>query len=239
LLPPAGTLPADKLSALESLIIEYADIFVGPGDAQSFTDMIRHKIDTGDAAPIKQNYFRRSQKEREYVDAELDKMLANGVIRPSRSPWGAPVVLVRKKSGELRFCIDFRRLNEVTKKDAYPLPRIDECLDALEGSKYFSTLDLASRYWQVAMDEDNTEKTAFVTHRGLFEWVVMPFELCNAPATFCRLMEMVLDDIVWSQCLMYLDDILAFGKSFKEAEKNLRAVFERLRRANLKLKPSK
>ena len=93
--------------------------------------------------PIKQNYYRRSQKEREYVDSELEKMLASGVIRPSKSPWGAPNVLVRKKTGELHFCIDFRRLNEVTKKDAYPLPRIDECLDALEGSKFFSTLDLA------------------------------------------------------------------------------------------------
>ncbi len=111
-------------------------------------------------------------------------MLASGVSCSSKSPWGAPVVLVRKKSGELRFCIDFRRLNEVTKKDAYPLPRIDDCLDALEGSKFFSTLDLASGYWQVAMVESDREKMAFITHRGLFEWVVMPLWLCNAPATF-------------------------------------------------------
>jgi len=131
------------------LVMQYSDIFVGPDGSPGFTDLITHKIDTGDAKPIKQNYYRRSLKELEYVDAELEKMLASGVIRLSKSPWGAPVVLVRKKSGELRFRIDFRRLNEATKKDAYPLPKIDECLDALEGSRFFSTLDLASGYWQV------------------------------------------------------------------------------------------
>jgi hypothetical protein len=237
--PPEGELTPGDRQKLEDLVMEYEGIFVGPDDSPGFTDLITHKIDTGDAKPIKQNYYRRSIKERAYVEAELEKMLANGVIKPSKSPWGAPVVLVRKKSGELRFCIDFRRLNEVTKKDAYPLPKIDECLDALEGSKFFSTLDLASGYWQVAMDPDDAEKTAFVTHRGLFQWTVMPLSLCNAPATFCRLMEMVLADIVWSQCLVYLDDILAFGKDFATAELNLRAVFERLQRANLKLKPKK
>ncbi len=237
--PAEETLTADEMSKLEDLVMEYEDIFLAPDGSPGYTDLISHKIDTGDALPIKQNYYRRSMKEREYVDAEVEQMLANGVIRPSKSPWGAPVVLVRKKTGELRFCIDFRQLNEATKKDAYPLPRIDECLDALEGSKFFSTLDLASGYWQVAMDPEDAEKTAFVTHRGLFEWTRMPFGLCNAPATFCRLMEMVLADIVWSQCLVYLDDILAFGRNFEVASLNLRAVFERLRRANLKLKPKK
>ena len=107
------------------------------------------------------------------------------------------------------------------------MPKIDECLDALEGSRYFSTLDLASWYWQVAMDERDAEKTAFMTHRGLYQWTVTPFGLYNAPATFCRLMEMVLANIVWSQCLVYLGDILAFRRSFQAAKQNLRAVFER------------
>ena len=119
------------------------------------------------------------------------------------------------------------------------MPRIEECLDALTGSKYFSTLDLASGYWQVAMDPRSRPKTAFQTHRGLFEWNVMPFGLCNAPATFCRLMEQVLADICWSRCLVYLDDIVAFGTNFDVAYQNLRAVFTRLRKANLKLKPKK
>ena len=105
--PPEGTLTHKETLQLEDLVLEYEDIFVGPDDTEGFTDLLTHKIDTGDAKPIKQNYFRRSMKEHEYIDAELEKMIANGVIRPSKSPWGAPVVLVRKKSGELRFCIDF------------------------------------------------------------------------------------------------------------------------------------
>ena len=102
----------------------------------------------------------------------------------------------------------------MTKKDAYPIPRIDKLLDCLNGSKYFCTLDLEAGYWQIAMFTDDVEKTAFITHIGLYEWVVMPFGLCNAPATFCRLMETVLSDIMYCRCLVYLDDIIAFGKDF-------------------------
>jgi hypothetical protein len=111
-------------------------------------------------------------------------MIDNGLIRPSDSPWTSPVVLVKKKNGKLRFCVDYRKLNAITKKDAYPLPRIDEMLNALSGSQWFSTLDLASGYWQVAMHPNDREKTAFVTRYGTYEFNVMPFGLCNAPATF-------------------------------------------------------
>ena len=164
-------------------------------------------------------------------------MEREGQIRKSQSPWAAQVVLAAKKDGTKRFCVDYRLLNESTVKDAYPLPRIEECLDALNGSQFFSSMDLASGYWQVAMDPRDREKTAFSTHVGLFEWNVMPFGLCNAPATFARLMEQVLADVVWSQCLVYLDDIVAFGQDFTMAYNNLRAVFVRLKAANLKLNP--
>ena len=169
----------------------------------------------------------------------LQTMLEQGVIQTSFSPWAAPIVLVKKKDGTTRFCVDYRKLNDVTKKDAYPLPRIDDTLDALSGAKIFSTLDLASGYWQVEMDPNDREKSAFVTHQGLYEFNVMPFGLCNAPSTFRRLMEYVLAGLQWSTCLIYLDDIIIYGRDFEEHLTRLREVFVRLRDAGLKLRPPK
>ena len=132
-------------------------------------------------------------------------MLNDGIIRHSDSPWASPVVMVRKKSGDLRFCVDFRRLNDVTTKDAQSLPRIDDILDALKGVTYFSTLDLKSGYWQVPIEEQDRHKTAFRTSAGkLFEFLVTPFGLNNAPATFSRVMERALADLNWTECLCYL-----------------------------------
>lgn len=167
-------------------------------------------------------------------------MLTQGTVEPSDSPWSAPICLVKKKDGSCRFCIDFRQLNAVTVKDVYPLPRIDDTLDLLAGSVWYSTLDLASGYWQVKMSENSKKKTAFVTpHRGLFHFNVMPFGLTNVPATFQRLMEKVLYGLTSQRCLCYLDDIIVLGKTFEEALRNLELIFQRLREANLKLKPKK
>ena len=149
-----------------------------------------------------------------------------GVIWESESPWSSPIVLVKKKDGSTRFCVDYRRLNEVTVKDAYPLPRIDDCFDTLHGHQYFSTLDLASGYWQVEMEPEDQAKTAFATRSGLYEFQVMPFGLATAPATFERLMEIALRGLQWKRCLVYLDDIITLGRDFEDALDGLRQVLE-------------
>ena len=236
---PKNELTPKQMTLATDLIKEYEDIFIGLDGRVGFTNRVKHRVDTGDSNPIRTPPYRRSFREKDEMDRQIDDLLECGKIRKSESPWASPVVMVQKKDGSFRFCIDYRRVNAATKKDAYPLPRIDDALDSLGGASWFSTLDLASGYWQVAMDPESEEKTAFVTHRGLFQWLVMPFGLCNAPATFERLMEGLLGDIQWTHCLVYLDDIVAFGSDFQAALHNLELVFQRLRTANLKLKPSK
>ena len=161
-------------------------------------------------------------------------MLKKGVVQPS-----SPIVLVAKKDGSTRFCVDYRRLNAVTKMNVYPLPCIDDSLDLLAGNKYFRTLDLASGYWQVRLEESDREKTAFTNHSGLYEFVVMPFGLCNAPATFQRLMENILHGLVGKICLVYINDILVMGTTLEEHLENLRAVLTHLHQSGPRLKPSK
>ena len=167
-------------------------------------------------------------------------MLDIGAIRPSDSPWCSAVVLVKKKSGELRFCIDLRKLNARTVKDAYSLPRIDETLERLKGSCVFSSLDLKSGYWQVEIEEESKQYTAFTCGPlGFFECNRMPFGSTNAPATFHRLMQSCLDDLNLNWCIIYLDDVVVYAPTVKEHLKRLGAVFQKLKEAGLKLKPSK
>ena len=166
-------------------------------------------------------------------------MLEEGQIEHSVSAWSAPTVLVTKKDGTTRFCVDYRRLNNSTKKDAFPLPRIDDSLNSLSGQSWFSTLDLASGYWQVRLSEDAKPKTAFATHSGLFQFAVMPFGLCNAPATFERLMSQVMRGLHWKRCLVYIDDILVFGNDFESALHSLELVLIRVAEYGLQLKSTK
>ena len=135
-------------------------------------------------------------------------------------------MLVTEKDGSQRLCVDYPQLNAVTVKDAFPLPRVDDPLAALSGSRWFSTLDLASGYWRVAMNAGTQEKAAFVTSSGLYECTVMPFGLCNAPSTFARLMELVLKGLHWKICLIYLDDVIVVGRTFEEELERLKEVFE-------------
>ena len=173
-----------------------------------------------------------------YINSEAK--LDNGVIRPSSSPYVAPVVLVRKKDGTLRLCVDYRALNARTHKDAYPLPRIEEALEVMEGSKFFVSLDLAHGFNQIPMAPEDVEKTAFrVGTGGLYEYTRMPFGLCNAPATFMRLMDSVFGDQNLQTLLIYLDDILIFGRTFEETIERLDMVLSRLARYHLKVKPEK
>ena len=168
--------------------------------------------------------------------AQVQRMLASNVIRPSNSPWASPVVMVRKKDGSLRFYVDFRQLKANTIKDPHPLPRIDDLLDALHGARWFSALDLKSGYWQVPITESDKAKTAFRTSSGqLYEFNQVPFGLCNTPATFSRLMDRVLAGLHWETCLFYLDDIIVFSSTWEEHLARLRQIFERLRHAKLKL----
>ncbi len=167
-------------------------------------------------------------------------MLEAGAIRESASPFSSNVVIVRKKDGGLRFCIDYRKLNKRTVKDAYAIPRVDETLHLLAGAKYFTTLDLKCGYWQVELEERDKPKTAFqVGSMGFYEANRMPFGLCNAPATFQRLMERCMGDMNLRECLIYLDDIIIFSTDFDQHLERLEAVFTRLRQYNLKLKASK
>ena len=207
---------------LKETLVDYQDVFALNDDDMGFTDAVEHTIDIDGSKPIKQRMRRLPQNMAEEADKQVDDMLKRGVIEKSNSPWASGVVLVKKKDGCFRFCVDYRALNNVTVKDAYPLPKIDETLDSLTGAKWFSTLDLYSGYWQVGMDENDKPKTAFITRKGLFQFRVLPFGLCNAPATFERLMETVLAGLQWDICLIYLDDIITFGKSFEEAVENLK-----------------
>ena len=237
------SLSEDEAMKLKELLSEYQDVFALNNSELSSTNLVHHHIATGDVKPIHQHARRIPFALREKVDEMVQDMLDQGVIQhshsPWASPWASPIVLVAKRDGTTRFCEDYRRLNSVTKMDVFPLPRIDDSIDILSHSWYFSTLDLRSEYWQVKMASKSIEKTAFATHSRLYEFVVMPFGLCNAPSTFQWLMERVLTGLARDVCIVYLDDILVMGTTLKEHLFNHRCVFDHLRNAGLRLKPSK
>ncbi|UYV80667.1 hypothetical protein LAZ67_19001324, partial [Cordylochernes scorpioides] len=232
------------LSEIQRLqLVSCLDEFIGIFDFGSTpikpTSTVKHKINTGDQSPIKQRPYRVAPSERRLIQDEVNKMIENHIVKPSESPWSSPVILVRKKDGTWRFCVDYRRLNKITKKDVYPLPRIDDALDSLAGSSYFSTMDLRSGYWQIEVDEKDREKTAFITPDGLYEFQVMPFGLCNAPATFERMIDSVLGSLKWNMCLCYLDDIVVYAPTFEEHLRRLQLVLSCIQKAGLSLNHKK
>ena len=218
--PPVIELSSANLSHsqkehLQELLNRYSDVFASPGGPLGQTNMVKHPIKTT-GTPIRQPMRRLPVSLKDTVDSQIQEMLKNSVIQPSCSPWASPVVMVKKKDGTWRFCVDYRKINAATHQDAYPLPRIDATLDSLAGSTLFTTLDLASGYWQVELEPSDKEKTAFSTPKGHFKFNIMPFGLTNAPATFQRLMECVLAGISGELCLAYLDDIIVFSATFEE-----------------------
>ena len=201
------------------------------------TDLVKHHIELTNYMPVKDRYRRIPPHQYEEVRKHLKEMLEIGAIRRSNSPWASPVVLVRKKDGSLRFCIDLRKLNAQTVKDAYSLPRIEDALDSLNGACIFTSLDLKSGYWQVELDDQSIPLTAFTV--GPYECVRMPFGLTNAPAMFQCLMESCLGELHLQWCIIYLDDIIIFSHNPEDHIERLEGVFEKLAQAGLKLKPSK
>nr|AHN53418.1 pol polyprotein [Nuttalliella namaqua] len=232
-------LTSDCRQSLFSLLQEYASLFDACRCPLGVARNVEHRIDTGGVRPLRQRPYRVSHSERETIETEVTEMLSKSIVRPSSSPWSSPVVLVPKKDGSIRFCVDYRRLNKVTRKDVYPMPRIDDALDAVCGANYFSSLDMRSGYWQIPMAEEDKEKTAFVTPDGLYEFNVMPFGLCNAPATFERMMDTVLRGLRWKVCLCYLDDVVVYSSSFSEHLQRLSFVLAAFRQAGLQLNHKK
>ena len=229
----------EQIRELASLMKDYSDVFSEHDlDLGCFTG-VTHKIDTKDAQPVKHRLRRVPLGFENEEEKHLKKMLEAQVIRPSNSEWAAAPVLVRKKDGGVRWCIDYRNLNSLTVKDTYPLPLIEECLDTLGGNLFYSSCDMTSSYWQIPLEPSDSHKTAFVTKYGLFEHCRMPFGLCNAPATFMRAMNFVLRGLTWSVVLAFLDDVLILGKSSQEHFDNVRLVLDRFREHRIKLKPSK
>jgi hypothetical protein len=226
-------------SKLVEVLIYNVDRFATDPKSPDTTNVVEHKIDTGEHPPIYTHPYRVSPIVMTQQGKEIETMLRNGIITPSESPWSSPIVMVVKPDESIRFCVDYRKLNNITRPDRYPLPRIDDTLDSLGQAVWFSTLDLASGYWQINVYPPDREKTAFSTRHGHYEFKVMPFGLRNAPSTFQRLLDRVLAGLLYKICLVYIDDVIIFSRTFEEHLQHLTAVFDRLRKAGLSMKASK
>ena len=229
-------------STLEKFLQNNRDIFARDLSELGQTDVYEHNIDTHpDARPVRMPFYRATPALQEEIRKHVDEMLENDIIEPSNSIWHSPVVMVRKRSGEWRFAVDYRKLNKITFPLSFPLPHLETVFDAVGEAKpvYFSSLDLRSGFWQIKMADSSKHKAAFITQEGIFEWKRMPFGLMNAPISFQTVMTHILRGLNFKSCLVYVDDILVFSSSFEEHLKHLDQVFSRLRNANLKLNPSK
>lgn len=234
----------EECDSLDKIISEYADIFYTEGDKLTFTNHTKHSIPTTSETPINTKTYRFPHVHQKEVKSQVEKMLNENIIRHSTSPWSSPIWVVPKKTDasgkqKWRVVIDYRKLNDITIGDSYPLPNITDILDKLGHSIYFTTLDLASGFHQIELEPKDIPKTAFNTPYGHYEFLRMPFGLKNAPATFQRAMDSVLYGLQGERCFVYLDDIVVFASSLQEHEQKLTEVFDRLRQHGLKIQPDK
>ena len=204
------SLSVQQTASLAFLLDNYSDVFSSGPDDLGRTNVLYHTIDIGDHGPVRQGLRCLPHDHIPVLKAEVDKLQKARMVEPSASPFASPTILVRKKDGKWRLCIDYRKLNTITKKDAHPLSRIKDIFDTLAGSKFFTILDLMMEYHQVELHPDDLEKSAFSTSFGLFQYTVMPFGLGMAPATFMRLLSVVFSGMLYNTCLAYLDDIIIF-----------------------------
>ena len=221
------------------LVEKHSALFSFEKNDIGFVPHIEHEIIIKENSPCQQIHSRVPVHVEEWVDNQVNDLLKQGIIRESHSPWSAPIVVVKKKNGDFRLCIDYRRLNSVTIKPTFQIPDSRTIFDSLSGSTYFSAIDISSAYYQCAVKEDHKKYTAFTTRKGQFEFNRMPFGLSGAPFTFQRLMNTVLREENWQTCLIYLDDVLIFSKTFTEHLKRLDIVFSKLEESGIKLSPRK
>lgn len=223
-------LVSDQLSKLNSLV---SDAFQNMGNSLGCTTLVEHEIKTA-SAPIKQRYYPVSPVMQSHINRELDKLLEQDIVERSNSPWSSPILLVRKKDNSYRFCVDYRKLNQCTERDAYPLPYVSATLDRLRDARYLSSLDIKSAYFQVPLTEASRPLTAFtVPNRGLFQFRRLPMGLANSPATFQRLIDRVLGADLEPYVFCYLDDIIIVTQTFDKHLEILTEVFKRLKTAGL------
>ena len=231
--------PENVVVGLQELLLKNRHVFSESECDLRHTNIIEHRIDTGSAKPVRQQLRRYPPAHLEVILEHIDNMLQQGIIEKASSPWASNIVLVKKKDDNFRCCIDYRQLNNVTVKDAYPLPRIDSCLDAMSEARWFSTFDLRSSYHQVGVAPEDRDKTTFICPRGMYRYKTVPFGLRNAGATFQRLMDILMSGLHLEICLVYLDDIVVYAKTAEEHLERLKMIFQRLGEAGLKLKPEK
>ena len=230
----------ENAAVVRELVLAHHDVFALESNELGCTSTIEHEICIKDDEPFKEWFRRIPLPLLEEVHTSLRDMLEAGVIHLSQFPWCNAVVLVQKKDGTLHFCMDFRHLNACTKKDSYPLPQIQEVLENMAGSAHFSSMDFKLGFWQIKMAPGLQQYTAFmVGNLGFYKFTHMPFRLCNAPATIQHLMQNTLGELNLTYCVIYLDDIIAFGRTEEEHLECLCEVFERFQEVNLKLKPLK
>jgi len=225
---------------VEKIVIDYNDVLSKPEPGRPVEGGPEMEIIIKEGhGPIAKRPYRLSFTEQQELHRQIQELLDQGYIRPSTSPWGSPVLFVKKKDGTMRLCVDYRALNDATVKDTFPLPLIDDIMNDTHGAKIFSKIDLAQAYHQIRMKDSDISKTAFTTKNGSYEYTVMPFGLCNAPSVFQRAITQALEGLIGITCVAYLDDILIYSKTEEQHNIDIRAILDRLRANRLYAKPEK